>query len=54
MSKVAQIESEPGRFAQAGLRQVRDGLDGSIEDDLKFTPEFESSIQRSEREPASG
>jgi hypothetical protein len=32
------------------LRQVRDWLDDLIEDDLEFTPEFESAIQQSERE----
>ena len=54
VSKVAQIESELGKLSQAELRQVRDWLDDLIEADLEFTPEFESSIQQSEREMAKG
>ena len=54
MSKVAQIETELEKLSQAELRQVRDWLDDMIEDDLEFTPEFESSIQQSEREMAQG
>lgn len=50
MSKVSQIESELGKLSQAELREVRDWMDDMIEDDLEFTPEFESAIQRSERE----
>ena len=50
MSKVAQIEAELGNLTQAELREVRNWLDNVIEDDLKFTPEFESVIQQSERE----
>lgn len=54
MSNVAQLESELGKISQAELRQVRDWLDDLIEDDLEFTPEFESAIQQSEREMAKG
>ena len=54
MSKVAQIESELEKLSQAELRQIRDWLDNIIEDDLEFTPEFESAIQQSEREVANG
>lgn len=54
MSKVAQVEAELEKLSQAELRQVRDWLDDIIEDDAKFTPEFESSIQKSEREMAKG
>ena len=50
MSKVTDIQSELGKLSQAELRQVRDCLDNLIEDDLEFTSEFESSIQRSEAE----
>ena len=50
MSKVAQIENELGSLSQAELREVRDWLDDQIEDDLEFTPAFESAIQQSERE----
>ncbi len=52
MSKVAQIETELEKLSQSELRQVRDLLDDMIEDDLEFTPEFESAIQQSEREMA--
>jgi len=54
MSKVAQIEAELGNLSQAELREVRDWLDDMIEDSLEFTPEFESAIQKSEREMAQG
>jgi hypothetical protein len=49
MSKVDQIEQQLGSLSQAELRQVRDWLDDVIEDDLEFTPEFEATIQQSER-----
>ena len=54
MSNVAQVEAELEKLSQAELRQVRDWLDNLIEDDLGFTPEFESAIQQSERELAEG
>ena len=54
MSKVAQIESELEKLSQAELREIRAWLDDVIEDDLEFTPEFESAIQQSERERAKG
>jgi hypothetical protein len=50
MSKVAQIEAELGNLSQTELREVRDWLDDVIEDELEFTPEFESAIRQSERE----
>lgn len=46
MSKVEQIEAE--------LCQIRNWLDDPLEDELEFTPEFEASIQKSEREKADG
>ena len=49
MSKVAP-ETELEKLSQAELREVRDWLDDMIEDDLEFTPEFESAIQQTERE----
>lgn len=54
MSKVARIEAELETLSQAELRAIRDLLDDMIEDDLEFTPEFESAIQKSEREMAQG
>jgi hypothetical protein len=54
MSKVAQIEAELETLSQAELREIRSLLDDLIEDELEFTPEFESAIQKSEREMASG
>lgn len=54
MSKVAQIEAELETLSQAELREIRGLLDDLIEDELEFTPEFESAIQKSEREMASG
>ncbi len=54
MSKVAQIEAELETLSQAELREIRGLLDDLIEDELEFTPEFESALQKSEREMASG
>ncbi len=44
MSKVEQVESELRKLSQAELRQIREWLADVIEDELQFTPEFESSI----------
>ena len=54
MSKVAQIEAELETLSQAELREVRERLDDLIEDEMVFTPEFESAIQKSEREMTAG
>jgi hypothetical protein len=54
MSKVAQIEAELETLSQAELREIRNLLDDLIEDELEFTPEFEASLQKSEREMAEG
>jgi hypothetical protein len=54
VTKVEQMEGELRRLSQAELRQIREWLDDVIEDELEFTPEFENSIQRSERDMASG
>ena len=54
MSKVEQMESELRKLSQLELRQIRGWLDDLIEDELEFTPEFEQSIQRAERDMAEG
>jgi hypothetical protein len=54
MSKIEQVESELRKLSQAELRQIREWLDDVIEDELQFTPEFESSIRQSEHDMASG
>ena len=54
MNKVAQIEAELETLSQTELREIRNLLDDLIEDELEFTPEFESGIQQSEREMAGG
>ena len=54
MSKVAQIETELEKLSQAELREIRNLLDDLIEDELEFTPEFEASLQKSEREMTGG
>jgi hypothetical protein len=54
MSKVEQLQSELRKLSQAELRQIREWLDDVIEDELQFTPEFESSVRQSERDMASG
>jgi hypothetical protein len=46
------MESELRKLSQAELRQIREWLDDFIEDELEFTPEFENSIHRSERDMA--
>ena len=48
------MEAELRKLSQAELRQIREWLDDLIEDELQFTPEFENSIQRSERDMAAG
>jgi len=54
VSKVEQMEMELRKLSQAELRQIREWLDGLIEDELEFTPEFERSIQKAERDMAEG
>jgi hypothetical protein len=54
MSKVEQMESELRKLSQAELRQIREWLDDVIEDELEFTPQFESSIQQAERDMTEG
>jgi hypothetical protein len=54
VSKVEQVESELRKLSQAELRQIREWLDDVIEDELEFTPEFESSIQQAERDRVDG
>jgi hypothetical protein len=49
-----QVECELRKLSQTELRQIREWLDDVIEDELEFTPEFERSIQQSERDMASG
>ena len=48
------METELRKLSQAELRQIREWLDDLIEDELEFTPEFESSIQQAERDRAAG
>jgi hypothetical protein len=54
VTRVEQVEGELRRLSRAELRQIREWVDDVIEDELEFTPEFERSIQRSERDMASG
>lgn len=54
MSRLEQMEAELRKLSQAELRQIREWLDDIIEDELEFTPEFERSIQQSERDMAEG
>ncbi|HEX3988354.1 MAG TPA: hypothetical protein VHZ30_02915 [Verrucomicrobiae bacterium] len=50
MSKVEQVESELRKLSPTELQQVRDWLEDFVEDQMKFTPEFESGIRQSEVE----
>jgi hypothetical protein len=52
MNKVAQITTELATLSPAELREIRNWLDDLIEDDLEFTPEFESALKESEKEMA--
>jgi hypothetical protein len=54
VTKIEQVECELRKLSQTELRQIREWLDDVIEDELEFTPEFERSIQQSERDMASG
>jgi hypothetical protein len=54
VSKVEQMEAELRKLSQAELRQIREWLDDLIEDELEFTPEFERSIEQSERDMLEG
>lgn len=54
MSKIEQMEAELRKLSQTELRQIRAWLDDIIEDELEFTPEFESAIRESERDMAEG
>lgn len=54
VSKVEEMEAELRKLSKAELRQIRLWLDELIEDELEFTPEFEASIQRAERDMAEG
>ena len=54
MSKVEQMEVELRKLSQTELRQIREWLDDVIEDELEFTPEFEESIRKAERDMAEG
>ena len=48
------MESELRKLSPTELRQIREWLDDFIEDELEFTPEFENSIQQSERDMLAG
>jgi hypothetical protein len=54
MSKVERIEAELQSLSPAELKRVRDWLDDLVEDQLRFTPEFEAAIDESEREMSAG
>jgi hypothetical protein len=54
MSKLEQLKSELEKLSEAELLQIRDWLENFVEDRMKFTPEFDAAIQRSQREMRSG
>jgi hypothetical protein len=54
VSKVEQMETELRKLSQEELRRIRECLDDLIEDELEFTPEFERSIEQSERDMREG
>ena len=54
MNTVQILESELLKLSPAEMRQIRDWLDDLLEDQLKFTDEFEAEIQQSERDMAAG
>jgi hypothetical protein len=54
VSKVEQIEAELHQLSQAELARLRILLDDLLEDDLEFTPEFQSALEQSEQEKSKG
>ena len=54
MSKVEQIESDLQKLSVQELEQVRDWLEGFLEDQLQVTDEFKESIERGRRDIAEG
>jgi hypothetical protein len=46
------MEAQLRKLSQLELRQIRAWLDDLIEDELEFTPGFETAIQQSERDMA--
>ena len=54
MSRVEQIETELAKLSAEELGQIRNWLEEMLENELRFTDEFEAAIQRSEREMAAG
>jgi hypothetical protein len=50
MRTVDQIQADIRQLSIEDLRKVRDFLDDLVEDELEFTPEFESQIRQSEAE----
>jgi hypothetical protein len=54
VSKVEQIEAELHQLSQAELARLRILLDDLLEDDLEFTPEFQSTLEQSEQEKSKG
>lgn len=54
MSTVQQIKAELEKLTPAELRQIRDWLNDFVEDRMQISPEFEATIQESEREMQSG
>ena len=54
MRTVDQIQADIRQLSIEDLRKVRDFLDDLVEDELEFTPEFESQIRKSEAEMKEG
>jgi hypothetical protein len=54
MSKVERMEAELQKLTPRELLEIRNWLDDFLEDQLKFTDEFEAQIKRSEQELADG
>ena len=54
MNTVQTLESESRKLSPSEMREIRDWLDGLLEDQLEFTAEFQAEIEQSEREMAAG
>ena len=52
MSKIEQIESDLQKLSVQELEQVRDWLEGFLEDQLQVSDEFKASIERGQRDLA--
>jgi mRNA-degrading endonuclease RelE of RelBE toxin-antitoxin system len=54
MPKLESIEEEVKRLSRAEQESLRDWLENMLEDDLEFTDEFKTKIERGEQDIRAG